>query len=388
MKKHYEVAIIGGGVMGASLAWHLTRAGLTDVIVLDRAARQGEGSTGKATGGFRAQFSTEANVRLSLLSREKYLRFHDETGIDPGYSPCGYLFIATDGQSLGTLRAAREVQRRCGLSEAREVMPREVLEIASYANGEGIIGGVFCPTDGFIVPLNILRGYTEGAQRMGARFECGIECGGFFRSVDGNSITAVKTSAGMVSASIVVNAAGAWAATVSRLAGVEIPVTPLKRQVACTFPTDLLPHDIPMTIFTDNGFHLRVRDGRVLLLMASDFDVCDPFDTSFNPSWLDPLLTCARQRIPALKQAVIDRDRCWAGLYEMSPDKHAILGPAPGLRNFWLMNGSSGHGVMHSPALGQLLAEMILGINPSLDVSAFRPGRFEEGLLNPESGIL
>jgi sarcosine oxidase subunit beta len=164
------------------------------------------------------------------------------------------------------------------------------------------------------------------------------------------------------------------------MAGIEIPVTPAKRQVAITQPFAGLPETMPMTIFLEDGFHLRVRDGRVLLLRSQDFGSTDPFDTTFDASWLDGVVARAHERVPCLQQAEIDRAGCWAGLYEMSPDSHALLGPAPGLANLFLMNGSSGHGVMHSPALGHLVAEMILdGEARTVDVHALRPSRFAEG---------
>jgi len=160
--------------------------------------------------------------------------------------------------------------------------------------------------------------------------------------------------------------------------------------VAPSHPTDILPEDMPMTIFLEDGFHLRMRDGRILLLWPAEKPWPDPFDTTFDPRWLDGLIERAHTRVPCLqRQCRLDRERCWAGLYEMSPDRHALLGPAPGVEGFWLINGSSGHGVMHSPALGQLLAEMILdGATRSLDVHALRPTRFTEGEMNPEVSLL
>ncbi|HJX29409.1 MAG TPA: FAD-binding oxidoreductase, partial [Thermoanaerobaculia bacterium] len=184
-------------------------------------------------------------------------------------------------------------------------------------------------------------------------------------------------------------AAGAWAAGLARTAGVEIPVAPVRRQVAPTEPTDLLPEDMPMTIFLEDGFHLRVRDGRVLLLWPEETPSSDPFDTSFDPRWLDGLIKRAHARVPRLREARLDRDRCWAGLYEMTPDHHAILGPVPGIEGLWLLTGSSGHGVMHSPALGHLAAELVLdGTARSMDIQPLRPTRFAEGAPNKEVSLL
>jgi sarcosine oxidase subunit beta len=374
-----EVVIVGGGVIGASVAYHLAARGCRDVVVIERGARPGEGSTGRATGGFRAQFGTRVNVRLSLLAREKLLRFREETGVDPEFRQCGYLFIASGEAELEALLASQAMQRECGLTEARAVSAREIAELNPAVETGGAAGGVFCPSDGFMRPLEILRGYTEAATRLGARFEYGVALEGLEVN-EGGRVEVLKTTAGTLSARHVVNAAGAWAALVASMAGVELPLKPLRRQVAVTHPTELLPEEMPMTVFVDDGFHLRVRDSRVLLLWPDEPRTQGPFEARVEDGWVSEVVTKAHARVPCLRRASIDREKCWAGLYEMTPDKHSIVGRAPGVENFYLANGSSGHGVMHSPALGQLLSEIILdGAATSLDVSALRPTRFGEG---------
>ena len=243
-----EVVIVGGGVVGASVAHHLAARGCRDVLVLERGARPGEGSTGRATGGFRAQFGTAVNVRLSLLAREKLLRFEEETGVDPCFEPRGYLFVARDACELGALVAAQAVQRECGLSDARAVGAEEVARLNPALNMEGVAGGVYSPTDGFIRPLEIMRGYAEAATRSGARFEHGVAVEGARVDARGR-VSTLLTSAGEVSAGAFVNAAGAWAASVGRSLGADVPVEPLCRQVAVTRPFSTLPAEMPMTIF-------------------------------------------------------------------------------------------------------------------------------------------
>jgi sarcosine oxidase, subunit beta len=383
-----EVVIIGGGVIGASVAYHLAARGCRDVLVIERGARAGCGSTGRATGGFRAQFATPVNIRLSLLSREKLLAFKDETGVDAGFRQCGYLFIARSADELDALTSLQTVQHETGLDEARNVSVEEIARLNPSVETEGVVGGVFCPTDGFMRPLEILRGYTEAAMRLGVRFRYGVELESIRVNAQGR-IDGLKTTEGEVSVGRVVNAAGAWAGVVARMAGVEIPVAPLRRQVAVTKPCELLPEEMPMTIFIDDGFHLRVRDGRVLLLWPDVPLTEDAFEANVEDEWVAGVYRRACERVPVLKRAVIDIEKCWAGLYEMSPDKHVILGRAPCVENFYLANGSSGHGVMHSPAIGQLLSEIILdGAAHTLDVHALRPSRFDEGEPNDAPAFL
>jgi sarcosine oxidase subunit beta len=383
-----EVVIIGAGMIGASVAYHLAKRGCGSILVIERHREPGQGSTGKATGGFRAQFGSEINVRLSLLSREKLRSFEEEMGTDPGYRPCGYLFLAGDEAQLEALQGAQEVQKAAGLREACVVTPSEIAEINPWVLADGFVGGVYCPTDGFLRPMEILGGYVENAERLGVRFEYGVEQVGFRTNGEGR-ISAVRTSDGDVGAGTVVSAAGAWAALVARDAGLDLPVEPLRRQVAVTHPFDELPEEMPMTIFVEDGFHFRVRDGRVMLLWPDKPVVEDPFDQSVEEAWLETVVERARGCVPSLARASIDREACWAGLYEMSPDGHALLGEAPGVENLYLANGSSGHGVMHAPALGQLLAEiMVDGAARAVDTHALRPTRFDEGKPNVASTLL
>lgn len=383
-----EVVIIGAGVMGASLAWHLAVCGCTEVTVIDPSSGPGQGSTGRATGGFRAQYATAINVRLSLLAREKLRRFDDEVGGDCGYRPAGYLWLATTEGELATLADARALQHAEGLLEASAVDSGDIARLNPAIRLDGIVGGAFCPTDGFIRPLGILQGYLDAATRLGVIVRWQTTARGVERDASGR-VVSVATDGGSIPCGAVVNAAGPWAGAVASQCGLDVPVTPLRRQVATTEPTSVLPAEMPMTIFVTDGFHLRERDGCVLLLWPTRGVPGAPFDDHVDDSWIDDVVGKARVRVPVLADVPIDRGRSWAGLYEMSPDKHALLGLAPGESNVFLINGSSGHGVMHAPALGHLLAEIILdGRASTLDVSALDPGRFAAGRMNPVSELL
>jgi sarcosine oxidase subunit beta len=370
-----SVVVVGAGVMGASAAYHLAQRGWRDVVVVDRAPRPAMGSTGRATGGFRAQFSTAVNVKLSLLAREKLKRFREELDVDPLYVPAGYLWLAHTERDRALLREALTVQRAAGLSEAREVSPADIAALNPAVRMDGILGGAFCPTDGFISPARLLEGYLAAAERLGAGFHWNADVVDFER--DGERITHVVTDRASIAAEYVINAAGAWAGDLARLASAELPVTPLRRQVAATAPQDVLPGNMPMTIWMDDGFHLRVRDRRALLLWPTPGIAGRPYDDTLDLNWVDEVSAIARDRLPVLAKVPVDPTASWAGLYEMTPDRHSVIGPAPECPNLFYINGSSGHGVMHSPALGQVLAEILSdGKASSVDVTALSPTRF------------
>jgi len=351
-----EVVIAGAGVVGVSIAYHLARRGVRDVLVLERATDFGAGSTAKATGGFRAQFDNEIEVRMSLLAREKLRAFAEETGVDSGYRPHGYLFLACNDAELTMLRNAQRVQHACGLAEARMVDADEARALSPAIGDASVIGGAFCPTDGFLRPLNVLRGYAEAARRLGVRFAFDVELRDW--RTNGARVVAAETSQGVVHGNVFINARGAWAGA---------PVVPLRRNVAATVPTDVFDESLPMTIWSGDWFHLRVRDGRVLLLWPDDPPVDDD-------AWLAAVLRKTRERVPRLANIAIGER--WSGLYEMSPDEHALLGRSADFENLYVAIGSSGHGVMHAPATGQLLAELIVDGATSFDITALSPSRF------------
>lgn len=383
----YDVIVLGAGVIGCSVAYHLATLGAGRIGVLERAPNLGRGSTGKATGGFRCQYSTAINVRLSLLAREKLLRFQDETGVDPEYRPCGYLLVASTEAQMQTLRDALRVQHEAGLTESHAVDIEEIRRLNPALYTDDLIGGTFCPLDGFMRPMKILQGYYEAATRLGVVFQFGVGQAQVWH--EGDQVRGVVLPDGeRIEAGVVVNAAGAWAGIMAQQAGVDLPVQPLKRQVAVTDPFAELPETMPMSVDVNDGFHLRVRDGRVLLLYPHAVQNEHTFETDFERAWLDAVQQRAHHRVPCLRNARIDLSRCWAGLYEMSPDKHVILGEAAELRGFYLVNGSSGHGVMHSPALGELLARLILQRELPFDITPLRPTRFAEGALNKDTGVL
>lgn len=375
-------------MIGASVAFHLAARGVTDVVVLDDGPAPACGSTGAATGGYRAQFATAINVRLSLLARAKLRAFPDEVGADPGYVPAGYLWLAETDAQLDALRAAQRVQHAEGLAEAVMASADDVARLQPAILGEGILGGAYCPTDGFIRPRAILEGYLSAAAQRGVRVHWNETVAGFVTGARGTIAKVITTRDG-ISCDAVVNAAGAWAGRVARLAHLDLPVTPLRRHLVPTVPTTIVAREAPMTLWCGDGFHFRERDGVVLMGCPSPSDKEGSFDATVDLGWVDEVEAMKTVRVPALRGVPVDRHGAWAGLYEMSPDRHALLGAAPGCPNFYLANGSSGHGVMHSPALGQLLAEIVTtGRATTLDATPLAPDRFLRGRPVSSSEVL
>jgi sarcosine oxidase subunit beta len=381
-----EVVIVGGGIVGSSVAYHLAVAGCTDVLVIERETHQGKGSTGKSMGGVRAQFATTVNIQMSLYSIPFYDGFEERTGYPSGYRPQGYLFLATQPSHLDYLRTNQERQKALGLKNVCMVPAEEIRRQYPLLRGDDIVGGCFCSSDGFVDPHSAMTGFMKRAQESGTRLWRETAVTGIRR--EGDRIAAVETTRGLVATRIVVNAAGAWAAEVGRMADVDIPVEPLRRMLVPSEPFDQYPHSAPMTIDMSNGFHFR-PESLGFLLAWNDPEEKSSYRTDFDPAFVEKVLLRAANRVPVFESLPINPKRAWAGLYEMTPDHHSILGPVPELSGLYLANGFSGHGVMHAPATGKILADLILqGSTKLIDVETLSLRRFGEGKLIEETAVL
>ncbi len=395
MSETADVVIIGSGIVGSSIAYHLAEQGCRDVLVIEREAHQGKGSTGKSMGGVRAQFSTPVNIQMSRYSIDFFSRFDEVVGHPADYRSHGYLFCATNQQQLDYLKANRERQIALGVKKVDLVTPEEIAKFVPQLRVDDIIGGTFCPTDGFVDPHSVMMGFMLNARERGVRLwlDCqvtGIETVSTSSLAAGTArrITGVNTTRGFVSTRVVVNAAGPWAAQVAKMAGVDLPVEPLRRQLVPTEPFDGLPQRFPMVIDMSTGFHFR-REGKGILLAWNDPEETPGFKTDFEPAFVEKILTRAADRVPCLAEAAVNPRRAWAGLYEMTPDHHAIIGPAPGVKGLFFTNGFSGHGVMHSPASGRITADLILhGHSDLIDATQLSAQRFAEGRLLEETAVL
>ena len=381
-----DCVIIGGGIVGSSIAYHLTAAGCSSVLVIERETHQGKGSTGKSMGGVRAQFSTPVNIRMSLYSIPFYASFEERLGHPSGYRPQGYLFMATSEAHLKYLRTNYDLQVKMGLKDVSLLAAEEIARLYPQLRSDDILGGSFCSSDGFVDPNSAMVGFMTRAAQQGARLVRDTEVTGIVR--DARGITGVETSRGPVATRQVVNAAGPWAAQVAKLAGVDLPVKPLRRMLVPTEPFDLFPRTAPMIIDMSNGFHFR-PEALGFLLAWNDPEETPGFKTDFDPAFVEKILTRAANRVPCFEQVAVNPKRAWAGLYEMTPDHHPVLGPARDLPGFFLANGFSGHGVMHAPATGKILADLILeGESGLVDTRLFSLERFAEGHLLEETAVL
>jgi len=381
-----EVVIIGGGIVGSSIAYHLTAAGCKDVLVIERESAQGKGSTGKSMGGVRAQFSTPVNIQMSLYSIPFYASFDQRLGYPADYRPQGYLFCATNQKQLAYLRTNYQKQVVMGLETARLVTAEEIRNLFPQLRSDDIVGGSFCSTDGFVDPYSAMIGFMTWATDHGAHLWKHTQVTGIRR--DGQGIAAVETSRGPVAVRKVVNAAGPWAAAVASMAGVDLPVQPLRRMLVPTEPFDQFPHTAPMIIDMSNGFHFR-PEALGFLLAWNDPEEMPGYETDFEPSFIEKILTRAADRVPIFENLAVNPKRAWAGLYEMTPDHHPILGEVPGVPGLFLANGFSGHGVMHAPATGKILSDLILtGKTSLIDASLLNLSRFAEGRMIEETAVL
>lgn len=367
------MVVIGGGVVGCSIAYHLARRGQRDVVVLEREA-VGSGTTSKAAGGIRAQFPTETEVRFSLEAIGVFERFEEEFGVDIGYRKIGYLFLVADAEDLAGFRERMALQRRLGV-DVREITPAEARAIVPALRVDDLIAAVWGPQDAMAGPAEVTGGFARRARELGARIVEGVDVTGI--DVTGGRARGVRTSEGVIEAPIVINAAGPAGAAIGRLAGVQVPVQPRRRHIFYTEPFPEIPGPVPLTTDRASGFYFRKEMEQLLLSPGDVEDIGEDFTVPVDRARIDETVEKALHRIPIVEKARIAGG--WAGLRPLTPDDHAIIGWAPGVEGFFLAVGFGGHGFQHSPATGRYVSEWLLDGRPSLDLSLFDPGRFAAG---------
>ena len=378
-----QVVVIGGGVMGASTAYHLALRGVRDVVLLESQPFFGQGATGKCAGGIRYQFSTAVNVRLSLLSLPMLARFEEETGqpIDLRYP--GYMLLATTEDNVAEFQRNVALQHSLGVPTewlTGDEVRRRVPQLAA----DDVLAATYNPGDGLADPNGVVAGYISAGRRLGVQAFNDAPVTDI--EVENGRVVAVTTPLGRIACETVVNAAGPWAALIGDMAGVPLPIKPVRRQMLTTGPLPKLPPDFPFVIDFARSLYFH-REGEGLLTGMSNPNQAPGFDESVDDDWELTHLEAAVERLPLLADARLQAH--WAGLYEVTPDAHPIIGSIPGRENFVVVAGFSGHGFMHGPIAGQLVSEIILdGRAHTLDISELGYERFANGRLIREYNVI
>jgi sarcosine oxidase subunit beta len=372
-----SVVIIGGGAVGLSIAYHLAKEGVKGITVLEKDLI-GEGSTGRSAGGVRLQFSTPIHIQFSLASLETFLHFEEEFGVSAEFKQTGYLFLASTSDEFDLFQENVTIQKKWGI-EVELLSPGTIKERWPHLNTDDLTGGTFCGQDGYAGPYEVVQGYARRARDLGTKIMQKTEALGI--GMVKGKVESVITREGIIATETVVNAAGPYASQVGKMAGIDIPVRPVRRQIFVTGPFDGIKNPLPVTIDFHNCWYFRREHPGYLLAGPQDEE--SSFNTMVD---FESMITAARKavyRVPVFKETGIIRG--WAGLYDLSPDNHAILGKVPEVGGFICANGFSGHGFMHSPVTGRLIAQLIMGGKAKeFDISPLSIERFKRGELMKE----
>jgi sarcosine oxidase subunit beta len=379
------VVIVGAGIVGLSIAYHLAKRGMTDIVVLEKENMCGTGSTGRCAGGFRHQFSTEVNIQLSLLSVKMLENFSQEMDQAIDFHQDGYLFLLKDPKDVEVFERNSQLQRRLNIP-VEFIKPEEVAHVLPNTDIklDDIIAATYCGKDGVSDPAGVTEGYRKNAVRLGVPIYTEQEVIGI--DVKGQRIEGVRTKDHYIAASTVVNAVGPYAGLLGKMAGVDVPVVPLRRFIWTTKPFDKAPSRWTLVIDFSTGFYFHRESGGVLFGMGNRKEG-PTFDLSVDWNFFETVMEIAVDRFPPIAETAIKNS--WAGSYETSPDAHPILGRMPELPGFILANGFSGHGFQHAPGVGQLIAEEILdGKAHTVDITPLSITRFARGRTEEEKNVV
>ena len=382
MRASADAVIVGGGIIGMAVAFHLSRAGYGRIVLVEKEPLPGAGSTSKAAGGIRAQFSTAVNIQMSMLSEKEFTNFKEVTGYDALFDRVGYMFLLEDDEDVEQFKKSYDLQRLMGL-DVELLKPEDIGRYAPHVSLNGIGIATFCKEDGLGDPHEFLSGYEKAARRQGVEIEFNTEVTGF--DITGGKIAVVKTTQGDIGCPLVIDCAGPHSQLIGRMVGADVRVEPVRRQIVTTGELDFVKPDFPMVVDVKSGLYFH-KESRGLLLGWADTSVKPSFDISLDPDYTDAILEKALERIPQLEQAEMANQ--WAGLYETTPDHHAIIGYEPSLSGMFHVTGFSGHGFMHAPAAGMITAEILTGGKSSLDISGLSPGRFATGRIVGETNVI
>src|SRR2546423_9609006 len=374
------VVIVGGGVIGTSAAFHLAEAGV-DVVLVER-AQLGSGSTCRAAGGVRTQFSDALNVEIAKRSLDAFRDFGRRPGWEIDLRQVGYLFVLSREPDVERFERSIALQNEYGLA-SRMLTPGEARELCPLVQGDDILAGAFSPGDGHATPEGVVQGYAFGARAHGA--EIRLNCEVLDINISGDEITEVVTDHGSIRTSTVICAAGAWSRSCGAMVGLNLPLTPLRRQILFTDGIAGLPAQIPTTIDFESSFYFH-REGPGLLIGMSDPHEKPGFSVETSDDWIAGLMEVVRRRAPRIADAGIRGG--WAGLYEMTRDHNAIIGEATGVSRFLYATGFSGHGFLQAPAVGEILRDLVLRRPTCVDVEPLSAERFDAAAPRPEYNIV
>jgi len=382
LPKSADIIIIGGGVMGASTAYHLAARGQKNILLLEKEEFFGLGATGRCAGGVRYQFSTEINVELSKKSLPMFENFKNEIGQDISYQKCGYLFALTRPKDVEYFRHNVDLQHRLGV-ETEWLTGDEVRRRLPLMHFDDALAGTINNNDGLVDPNSVVMGYINSALRLGVLAINNVEVTGI--QVNNGEVSGITTNQGVVSSHVIVNACGPWSGLIGDMAGVSLPIAPIRRQMLTTSALPQIPQDFPFVIDFAQSLYFH-REGDGLLTGMSNQDEKPGYDQNVDEEFELVNLEAAIARMPLLEQAGLASH--WAGLYEVTPDAHPIFGSTP-VKGFLVVTGFSGHGFMHGPISGKLMSEYILdGKFESLDVSTLDLARFEEDRMIKEYNVV
>jgi glycine/D-amino acid oxidase-like deaminating enzyme len=373
--------VVGGGVIGTSIAFHLAEAGVPDVVLIER-DELGAGSTSKAAGGVRAQFSDPLNIQLGARSLRAFAEFSARPGQEIDFRRVGYLFLLSRPEDVAAFEQSIKLQNQLGVP-SRLIDPGEAGRLSPLVDTDGLLAAAFSPDDGLATPEAVVHGYAAGARRHGAQIETGCEL--LEVRLRGEEIEAVVSSKGVVETAVLVCAAGAWSGRVGAMVGVDLPVTPSRRQVLLTEPVPGLPEHLPMTIDLASTFYFH-REGPGLLMGMSLDDEPPGFNLDRDDAWIPRLVEAIARRAPSLAEVGVAGG--WAGLYEVTPDHNALIGEAPRPARFLYATGFSGHGFLQGPAVGEVVRDLFLGLPSPVDVAPLAVDRFRQGKDRHEHNVV
>lgn len=382
MRNTADAVIIGGGIIGMAVAFYLSREKFGNIVLVEKEALLGTGATAKAAGGIRAQFVTEDNIRMSMLSEKLFNSFKEDTGSDALFDQVGYLFLVKDEADAGTFKKSVELQKSCGL-DVRILTPDEISQVAPHVSLDGVLFGTFCPDDGLGDPHEFLSGYDHAARALG--LEIAYEAEVTAINTASGKIHEIVTAKGIISTPLVINCAGPYGKVIGNMVGADVKVEPIRRQIVTTGELSFVRPDFPMVVDVSSGLYCH-KESKGMLLGWADKNVAPSFDISVDPDYTDNILERALELMPQLEEAEVANQ--WAGLYETTPDHRAIIGYEPSVEGMFHVVGFSGHGFMHAPGAGLVTAEILTGKTPTINVDSYSPDRFTKGALVEETNVI